>query len=204
VVVENYLYPPIGQLPGGASRSILFLATYGHFNRADDNLCSALAEHGYQVYGLDPLRYLLHARARDRLGLTDLAADIQALCATIPEHPLVIGQPVSAGLALLWASVMDSISGAIAVGRAQLAFQPGHIFKNYNPHTFFLPRLVTTITPRPVAFVLLEDHPLGGSMEEISSLYESAGEPRRLEKTRQLDAQLLADLVEWLAQYGAP
>jgi hypothetical protein len=204
VVAENYHYSARGKPAEGARQTILFLATYGHFDRTDDTLCAALANQGHDVYGMDPLRYLLHARVRDRLTPADLAADFQALGSALPEWPIMIGQPVSAGLALLWASVADKAPGVIAIGRAQLAFQAEHIFRNYNPHTFFLPRFVSTIAPRPAALVLLSGHPLGGEAEELESLYASAAEPRRLDHAPRVDPGLLLALINWLMSNSAP
>jgi hypothetical protein len=202
VAAEFYLYRPPGPGDAGASPPLIYLSTYGNFDRVDDALCAALAAQGYVVLGLDPLRYLLHASARERLLPADLAQDMTAFCAPIAEPPVLVGQPISAGLALLWASTVEKIGGVIAVGRAQAAFQPGHIFKNYNPHPFFLGRYASTITPRPVAFVLLEGHPLGGQTDELASLYETAREPRRFERAREVSPTFLLDLLSWLQKSG--
>jgi hypothetical protein len=204
VAVEFYHYQPAGPREAGSIPPLIYLSTYGSFDRVDDVLCASLAAQGYVVFGLDPLRYLLHASARQRLLPADLAQDMNTFCAPIAEPPVIVGQPVSAGLALLWASTVDKIGGVIAVGRAQAAFQPGHIFKNYNPHTFFLGRYASTITPRPAAFVLVEGHPLGGQADELASLYETAREPRRLERTREISPAFLLGLLSWLQESARP
>jgi hypothetical protein len=198
VIVESYHFAAAGS---GPTRSpILYLSTYGHFGQKDDALCLALAQTGRPVYGIDPLRYLLHASAVERLEPDDLAQDLATLCYSLPGPPLVIGQPVSAGLALLWASQVSTVRGVIAIGRAQPAFTPTHIFDQSKSHRFFLGRLVYRIAPRPVALVMHEGHPLGGDAGEMAALYEACGQPKRVEKTRQIDVDFLSSIMDWIEQ----
>jgi hypothetical protein len=114
----------------------------------------------------------------------------------------MIGQPISSGLALLWAAGVEKLAGVVAIGRAQAAFQSGHIFKNYNPHAFFLGRYVANLTPKPVVLVIHEGHPLGGDPDELGALLETCREPRRLERTREINPAFLIKLLNWLQKEG--
>ncbi|MCI0396726.1 MAG: hypothetical protein L0322_17545 [Chloroflexi bacterium] len=200
VVVEYYRYPG-SRTAGAIHPPVLYLSTYGHFNRGDDAMCQALAEAGYDVYGLDPLRYLLHASyAGGRITPTELRQDLIALCQSLPDRPVIIGQPVAAGLALLWTAGVEAVRGVIAIGKAQVSFAPPHIFQNDNAHTYFLSRHVHRIAPRPVAFVMVEGDPLGGEANEIAAFFSSAGQPRTAERSREVTPALLKKLLGWVEQ----
>ncbi|MFW6063135.1 MAG: hypothetical protein ACOC9V_03075 [Chloroflexota bacterium] len=199
VVMETYHYRP--ETPNEQA-PIFFLSTYGNFSKADEECCLALADAGYDVFGADPLRYLLHASAAERLEVRDLWRDFQLFSQGLPQAPVLIGRPVSAGLALMWLSGVETTPGAIAIGRAQIAFKPQHIFDGRAPHSFFLGRHVHRIAPRPVVLVREKKHPLGGNRDELAALYETCSQPRRLEETEQVTARLLLELLDWLKQSG--
>jgi pimeloyl-ACP methyl ester carboxylesterase len=198
-VMESYYYPPTGT--DLAPPTILYLSSYGNFSRKDDALCTALAEAGYSVYGMDPFRYLLHASANNPLTPEELEADIMMLTQMLPNEPIVIGQPMGAGLALLWAARSRSIRGVIAIGRATAGFSPSHVFQNRNPHTYFLPRMVGNIAPRPAALIQVKG-PMGGDPQRVQALFASMKEPRRLEKDREMTPELLLELVQWVIESG--
>ncbi len=198
-VMESYHYP--ASSPSLTPPTLLYLSSYGNFGRKDDAFCIALAESGYNVYGIDPFRYLLHASAQDPLTPEMLTEDIMLLTQMLPDNPLVVGQPMGAGLALLWAAQNPVIRGALAIGRAMAGFAPAHVFQNRNPHTFFLPRYVGKIAPRPVALLQLPGS-MGGDTQHMQALYDSLKEPRRWEKVDELTAELLLELVQWLEQNG--
>jgi hypothetical protein len=202
VIIESYVFSA-AKSEGATRPVILYLSTYGSFNQQDEALCLALSQAGYPVYGIDPLRYLLHASAIERLSASDLARDLEILCQNLHSQPLLIGQPVSAGLALLWASSVEDVRGVIAIGRTQPAFTPYHIFDQSKSHTFFLGRLVYRIAPRPTALVLVEGQPLGGDVAEMTALYETAGQPRRAERTKEVSPQFLMNLLAWMEQAAA-
>lgn len=195
VVMETYHYRPEQE---GEQPPVIYLATYGNFGEADDARCSALADAGYDVFAMDPLRYLLHASALGRLTVSDLWRDLGALVGQIPEKPLLVGLPVSAGLALLWASGVETVQGVSATGRAQVAFKPSHIFANDNPHSFFLARHVHKIAPRPVSLVMQEGRPLGGDRDELAAIHQTCTGPRRLKKTRAISPEFLLEELAWL------
>jgi hypothetical protein len=180
------------------SPPLFYFSTFGAFSARDEATCHVLARSGYDVMAMDPLRYLLHASAQGRLSARDLWDDAQNICDQIQARPLILGQPVGAGLALLWASGVESFRGVLALGLAQRAFRPSHIFANDNPHTFFLARQVHKITPRPVAYVRESAHPLGGSRDELAALHQTSGTPRRLEEVERATDALLLDLLDWL------
>ncbi len=198
VVMETYHYHPVNGAGAAAGTPLIYLATYGNFSAADETTCKALSAAGYDVLAMDPLRYLLHACAQGRVTIPELWQDLQALCSRLPSPPLLLGKPVSAGLALLWASGVEEVLGVLAIGQTQSAFRPHHIFANDNPHTFFLARYVHKIAPRPVAYVHESGHPLGGSRDELSALYETSTGPRRLEHVERASNELLLELLEWL------
>lgn len=200
VAIEAYRYDP----PEPTDKPpVIYLATYGQFTQVDDMRCVALSQAGYTVYGVDPLRYLLHASVVKRLEALDLWQDFDVLCNSLQGKPLLIGMPVSAGLTLLWASGTEQIGGIIAIGRTQLAFRPSHIFKNDNPHVYFLGRYVHKIAPRPVAYVIQEGHKLGGDVNEISALYQTSGGAHRdLQRVKEISPQFLLDRLDWLQNMG--
>lgn len=195
-VMESYYYPAVGS--NLAPPSILYLATYGNFSRDDDLLCNQLAEAGYHVYGLDPLRYLLHASGNHRLTPDDLTADLQILIQMLPSKPIIVAQPLAAGLGLMWASQVSKVQGVIAIGKAQAGLSPSHIFQNNNPYTYLLHRYVPDISPRPLALVRLQGHSLGGDKEELKTLIQSSQKPYRLEQTKELTLQFLTELLDWI------
>lgn len=197
-VMESYYYPAVSDevIPP----TLLYLATYGSFGRTDDIVCTRLAQAGYEVFGADPLRYLLHASSQDRLKPEDLGEDLKMLIQMLPAPPYIVGQPVAAGLALLWASCVPQVRGVISIGRAQASFAPGHIFHNNNPYTYLLSRYVQRISPRPAALVLLADHAMGGDEQEFAALFQSLQEPRRLEKMEKLSFAAFQALLEWIRE----
>lgn len=195
VVMELYHFRSSEE---GQQPPLIYLATYGNFSAADEETCQSLAQAGYDVLALDPLRYLLHAAAQGRLTIREAWDDVQTLCGQLAEEPLLVGQPVSAGLALLWASGVEETRGVLTLGQAQRAFRPRHIFANDNPHTFFLGRYVHKIAPRPVAFVRQTEHPLGGNRDELSALYQTSGSPRRLKEVERATDELLLEYLDWL------
>lgn len=197
VVMETYHYRPSEE---SERPPVIYLATYGNFSPADNARCRDLAQAGYEVFGMDPLRYLLHASTRERLTANQLWQDMHAFGQRLPAPPLLVGMPVAAGLALMWASGVAEIAGVIAIGRAQMAFKPGHIFKNDTPHTFFLSRYVHKIPPRPVVFVRQEGHSLGGNRDELSALYETCSGRRRLEKVAAIRPEFLLEQLAWLQE----
>lgn len=194
-VMESYHYPATGSL---LPPTVLYLSTYGSFSRTDDNICNKLAEAGYHVYGVDPLRYLLHASANHRLSPDDLAADLQILIQMLPSKPIIIGQPLAAGLALLWTSRVNKVAGVVAIGRAQAGLSPSHIFHNNNPYTYLLHRAVPDISPRPLALVLLKGNALGGDEDEMTTLMQSSKMPNRLEQVSSLSLDLVLELLTWV------
>ncbi|MDX1687769.1 MAG: hypothetical protein R3248_07280 [Candidatus Promineifilaceae bacterium] len=204
VVMETYHYrpDPAAEEPAGEKPPVIYLATYGNFGDADDNRCCDLAEAGYEVFAMDPLRYLLHASAHGRLKVSDLWRDLEALVEQMAGKPLLMGLPVSAGLALLWASGVEAAQGVVSIGRAQIAFKPTHIFANDNPHTFFLGRYVHRISPRPVSLVMQKGHPLGGDRDELSAIHQTCSEPRRLKQIEEITPGFLLEELAWLQAPG--
>lgn len=197
-VMESYHYPAYNG--GTTPQTLLYLSTYGNFSKTDDLVCARLAQAGYELFGIDPLRYLLHASIHNRLKPEDLAEDLKILIQMLPSAPTLIGQPMAAGLALLWASHVPQINGVIAIGRAQMGLTPAHIFHNSNPYTYLLGRHVKNITPRAAALVKLAEHPLGGDDQEFDQLYQSLQNPRRLEKIDKLSFAALQELIQWVRQ----
>ncbi|MCP4426938.1 MAG: hypothetical protein GY803_20810 [Chloroflexi bacterium] len=197
-IMESYYYPANNE--SLTPPTIIYMGSYGNFSLRDDALCVALADSGYAVYGLDPLRYLLHASVARQLTPNDLFSDMRELIQMLPSDPIIIGRPLAAGLAILWAANVNAIRGVIAIGRVQAGFNPGHIFHNRNPYTFALHRQISHITPRPVALALHVKHPLGGDRDELKMLFQNSREPRRLEQTKKLSSEFLLDLVNWIEE----
>jgi len=196
-VMETYFYPAVGT-PDILPPTIVYLSTFGHFGQTDEKLCRQLAQQGFAVYGLDPLRYLLHASAQERLTPQLVADDLRIFLQMLPQNPIVIGQPMSAGLAVLWGTLTDKVKGVVAIGRAQAGLQPAHIFVTDNPYTFLLTRQVGKLAPRPFVLVKQSGHALGGDDEEMAALFNSSQEPHRFEVVENIDASFLTQMVKWV------
>ncbi len=195
-VMESYFYPP--STIDLAPPSILYLATYGNFSNTDDAICNRLAQAGYNVYGVDPLRYLLHASSKRNLKPEDLWEDAEMLTQMLVSDAIIIAQPLSAGLGLLWASRTSRISGIIAIGRAQAGLTPKHIFQTNNPHTFMLHRYTSSIAPRPISLVKLNGHPLGGDEKELNALFDSSQKPHQIQQIDKLTLKFFTSQLDWV------
>ncbi|MBK8984902.1 MAG: hypothetical protein IPM39_02295 [Chloroflexi bacterium] len=195
-VMETYYYPAVGT-QDLVPPTVVYLSTYGHFGQSDEKMCRQLAQDGYAVYGLDPLRYLLHASVPERLTPQMLWEDLRLFIQMLPGQPIVIGQPMSAGLALLWSAGTDKVQAVIAIGRAQAGLQPPHIFANENPYTFMLSRHIGRLSARPLVIVRQNGHPLGGEDEELTTLFQSSQEPHRLETVNEVTDSFLLRMLSW-------
>lgn len=196
-MLESYRYSPVTKEV--APPTILYLSTYGNFSKADDALCYALATAGYDVYGLDPFRYLLHASLNEKLSPRTLHEDIQLLIDMLPSPPILIAQPLAAGLALFVTAVTQGIRGTITIGKAQSGLTPKHIFDERETAAFQLPRLIPKITT-PIAFIQHQGHALGGDEKRLQAYYQLSQEPHRLEKTERISAGLLLNLLQWVQE----
>jgi hypothetical protein len=197
-MMESYYYHP-----GGTEvtpPSLLYLASYGNFTMRDDTRCQAIADVGYSVYALDPLRYLLHASVERPLMPHDLNEDLHTLTQMLPSPPIIVARPLAAGLGLLWTAENESVRGLVAIGRAQSGLTASHVFQNRNPHNFKLGRYVKNITPRPVVYVQHKGHPLGGDSDRLQALYDLSEEPRRLTAVSSLSPDFLLDQLEWIEE----
>jgi len=201
-VMETYRYQ--ASSTAVAPVSVIYLSTYGNFKRADEAMCIALADAGYEVYGIDPLRYLLHANMTSRLTPSMLADDMDELIQMLPNMPILIGQPLAAGLALTWAIHTPRVRGVIAIGQAQAGLKPRHIYDNDNPLTFQLGRHIPRISPRPLALVIPESQQGRSAIEqELKTLHDLSGEPHRLEYSEAVTPESLLDLLKWVVENEA-
>jgi len=193
VVLESY------QFEGSTHNmpAVLYMSTYGNFDKLDEARCTALAKAGYEVYGFDPLRYLLHASAAELITPDNLFLDFEVVCQIIGRDVYLIAQPISAGLALLVTGMVEQIKGVTAIGRANLAFRPKHIFDHNPSVSFALEGFVPQISPRPLALIWQDGHPLGGDKAEFKNLYQAAAEPRKAERTKEISPKLLNNLLLW-------
>lgn len=201
VIIEYYHYPMEKKGKGKdyiAHPPLLYLSTPGNFSLVDDELCLRLSRAGYEVFAMDPIRYLLHASSKNRLKAADQYSDIEKFCNVIPESPIIIGQPLGAGLALLWACGIQKIQGVVSIGKAQEVFDPWHMFDNDNPHSYFINRFLYQLSPRPAVFVMIEDHELGGDAREIAAFFATTGHPRLAEKTKEVSPRFLLKMLAWI------
>ena len=197
-VMESYYYAPTGS--DLAPPTVLYLSTYSNFSNSDDLLCSSLSDAGYHVYGLDPLRYLLHASSNYRLKPDHLWDDLNILIQMLPTKPIIVGQPLASGLGLMWASGVTNVKGVIAIGKAQSGFSPKHIFQNSNPYTYLISRYVRDIAPRPMALVMHEKNALGGDEDEMNGLLQAGKSPNRLERVEKVTLSVLLDMLKWVQE----
>jgi len=194
-VLESYYYKP--RNASISPTTVLYLSTYSNFSRADDTLCTNLAQAGYHVYGLDPLRYLLHASSIRRLKPEYLWEDMQILTQMLPSEPIIISQPLASGLGIMWTSGVQKVRGLIAIGRAKAGLSPKHIFHNNNPYSFLLNRYLDDIAGRPFTLVMHKENSLGGDEDEMNALFQTSKEPHRLERVRRVTLDLLLTLLKW-------
>jgi pimeloyl-ACP methyl ester carboxylesterase len=197
-ILESYLYRAASS--SVSPSSIIYLSGYGNFSRQDEAFCMAIADAGYDVYGVDPLRYLLHANMKKRIRPDLLAEDMRELIQMLPSHPILIGQPLAAGLALTWAVLVQRVRGVIAIGKAQAGLGPRHIFDNDNPFTFELSRHIPKLAPRPVALVIPKSRRSTATAEELKTLFECSKDPRRLEKVDRMTPEFALDLLKWIEE----
>lgn len=198
--IESYYYPPNTRKL--SQPCLLYLATYGHFTEQDDALCHAFSQMGFAVYGLDPLRYLLHASSEAPLLPEDLENDMGQLIQMLPSKPIVIAQPLAAGLGIMWAAKVKAVQGLVSIGSAQRGLKAKHIFRTHNPHTYLLARHVRRIAPRPLVLVQHEGSQLGGADDEMGILMQSSLSPHRLERTRKITVRFLDPLIQWIQSGG--
>lgn len=197
VILEYYHYP-VEEESGGNNPPLLYLSTPGNFSLIDDELCLRLAKAGYETFAMDPLRYLLHASSKNRLKAAEQWSDIEQFCNTISESPIIIGQPLGAGLALLWACGVEKFQGVISIGNAQDVFDAWHIFDNDNPHSYFINRYLYQLGSRPAVFVMVEGSELGGDPREIAAFYATTSHPRLAEKTKEVSPRFLRKMLAWI------
>lgn len=201
VIIEYYHFPPQSQgdsNPAAQKPPLLYLSTPGNFSLIDDELCLRLARAGYNVYGMDPLRYLLHASTNQPLSPAAQWADMDIFCSSLPTPPILIGQPLSAGLAMFWTCGVERFLGVIAIGAAQSVFEPWHIFDNGNPHNYFINRYLYRMAGRPIVLVMLEGHELGSDARELAAYFASLGHPRLAEKTNEISPRFLLKMLTWI------
>ncbi len=197
-VMETYYFPATGK--DVIAPTVIYLSSYGHFGRSDERMCYQMSQAGYSVYGLDPLRYLLHASVQEPLTPEMLCSDLNLLMQMLPNEPILVGNPLSAGLVLLWGIGVNRVKGVIAIGRAQSGLEAAHIFNNANPYTFMLSRKIANVAPRPLSFIRLEGHPLGGDEAAMEALFNSSKEPHRFETAVSLTPELLLDHLKWIEE----
>jgi hypothetical protein len=131
----------------------------------------------------------------------DLWDDFRQIAGTLYGPPVIFAQPIASGLGMIWASGVEHILGIVAIGRTQLGFTPSHIFKNDNPHTYFVSRYVGKISPLPVALVL-DGRSKREDADELATLYQMAKSPRRLERIKYVTPEVALDLVNWVQSGG--
>jgi hypothetical protein len=197
-VMESYYFP--AETKAVVPPVIIYLSSYGHFGRSDEKRCLALSHAGYNVYGMDPLRYLLHASVRERLTPDMLWDDFRMLLYMLPGEPIIIGNPLAAGLAILWGVGVERVKGVIAIGKAQAGLAPPNVFSNANPYTFMLSRRVGKLSPRSFSLTRLEKHPLGGDAAAMEALFNSSKEPHRFDTAVSLTPELLLDRIKWVEE----
>jgi hypothetical protein len=199
VIAEYYHYRVQAAREGRSAHPPLFyISTPGSFSLVDDELCLRLARAGYEVFAMDPLRYLLHASSKNRLKPAEQWSDMNTFCGIMPQPPILIGQPLGAGLALLWASGMEKVRGVISLGKAQEVFDPWHIFDNNNPHSYFINRYLYQLAPSPAVFVLIEGSDMGGDAREIAAFFATTSHPRLAEKTKEVSPRFLLKMLAWI------
>ncbi len=196
-VMETYLYKAAGTEV--IHDSIIYMSTYGNFSQKDERICIALADAGYDVYGMDPLRYLLHANKNQKLTPEILSSDLKELIEMLPGRPIIVGQPLAAGLALTWAIDVEAVPGVIAIGDCQAGLSLNHVFDHSNPLTLQINRRVGTLAPRPAAFVVPSGSRRRNQIEkELQVLYDCTKSPRKIEFAEEVTAELLLQLLDWV------
>jgi hypothetical protein len=190
VVAELYRYHPVGEGKG----SVLYFSRYANFGRDDDDLCRALADAGYTVYGGDLMRYLLLAAP---LTLESLWGDGSVLGAHIGKSVLLVARSFAAGPALALAAGVPAVSGVIVTGPAQVGFDPSHLFSQDDPARLDLTVLVKELSPRPVIFLWNRAEVGDTPPDGLKRVYDQAEKPRLWGVVSQIDASILLNALNW-------
>ena len=195
-ILESYHYTAKGGVL--VPPTILYLSSYGNFSHTDEKHCLALAAEGYDVYGMDPYRYLLYASAKKKLTPTILWQDLHLLIQMLPAPPTIIAEPMAAGLGLLWTAGVPEVRGIIAIGRAQTGLMPKHIFDHSKTAVFDLRTLVGKISPRPTVIIHHDGNAMGGNKKRMKVLFQQSKPPHRLESTEKISSGMLLNLLAWM------
>jgi len=141
---------------------------------------------------------MLHASSQSLLTPELLQQDFQMLTQMLNTDPIILAQPLAAGLAMLCTAVVENIKGLVAIGKSQAGLTARHIFDTSDPHQFALPQYLPRIAPRPIAMVQRQGHALGGDTKRIAALYQASRAPNRIERTTNPDAAFLLELIRWV------
>jgi hypothetical protein len=194
VFLELYRYNPGGEERG----TVLYFSRYTHFGRDDDDLCRAIADEGYLVYGGDLMRYLLMAGPEVRVET--LLDDLGVMVYYMGRPLLVVARAFAAGPALLLAAANKAIDGVIVTGPAQEGLSLGHLFSREKPSQLVLLRHARDYTPRPGVF--LWNVAAAGKLDPqgLKAFHDAMEGPRLWGVVPRVDQTLLLNALRWLGE----
>jgi hypothetical protein len=192
VFLELYRYNPQGEERG----TLLYFSRYTHFSRDDDELCRAIADQGYLVYGGDLMRYLL--MAGPDLAVDTLLEDLGVMLQYMGRPLYMIARAFAAGPALLLAATNQAIDGVIAIGPAQQGLTLAHLFSHEKTSQLVLLRYAKAYSPRPGVF--LWNAAAGGRLDPktLKAFHDAMGGPRLWAVVPRVDEALLLNALRWL------
>jgi hypothetical protein len=196
VFMELYRYNPGAEERG----TILYFSRYTHFGRDDDDLCRAVADAGYLVYGGDLMRYLL--MAGPEVAVDTLLHDLGVMVHYMGRPLFLVARALAAGPTLLLAAANKAIDGVIVTGPAQEGLTPAHLFSRERPSQLVLLRHARDYSPRPGVF--LWNAAAAGKLDPqgLKAFHDAMEGPRLWGLVPRIDPALLLNALRWLAGQG--
>lgn len=182
-----------GQDGSARGRAVLFLPGDRGWHGFAIDVAQAMADWGYEVYGLDTRRYLESFTGWTALTADDVARDLVELGRRVgatPQHPItLVGWSEGAGLAVLGASGPDrgALAGVLVFGLARRTVLGWRLRDDLTWITGRQPREPTAdVTPyvsrlAPLPFVMLQaSGDRSVPLAEAREVFSAARDPRRL------------------------
>jgi hypothetical protein len=205
-----YFYPGIGN---GTHQKVLFAPGDGGWHGFAVYIAKALADSGYDVYGLDT-RIYLQSVASENLSVADVGSDFRQIAKWVrqkSENPvMLIGWSEGAGLGIGALGDQENhkiFAGIIAIGTTEyniLAWRwsdlGAEILKT-PPHepTFKTVDYIQKISPLPLAMIA-STHDEYIALESVMQLFDAAKDPKILYKVEASDHKFQGNEGEFFAK----
>lgn len=206
-----YFYPGSGN---GVHRKVLFAPGDGGWHGFALYIARALADNGYDVYGIDTRIYLQSFASDKGLSVADVGSDFRLLANWLrqkSEDPvLMIGWSEGAGLGIGALADQENhkiFSGLVAIGTTEyniLAWRWSDLGAEVTktlPHepTFKSVDYIHKVSPLPLAMVA-STHDEYIALDAVNKLYETAKVPKILYKVEASDHKFKGNEGEFFAK----